>query len=61
VDLYGRPFSFPSPFVDVCKPPKPGRRSESCIIKSPAAGIWYFGLYGVTDYSGVRIKNKLRY
>ncbi len=60
-DLYGRYFSFPSPFVGVCKPPRPGRHGESCTIRTPSPGIWYFGVYGVTDYSGVKVKAKVRY
>jgi hypothetical protein len=60
-DLYGRYGSLPSQFVDVCKPPKHGRHSESCSIKKPAPGIWYFALFGATDFTDLTIKAKVNY
>jgi serine protease len=59
-DLYGRYFAFPNPGVTACKPPKLGRRSESCTIRNPAPGIWYFGVYGATDYTTLKVKAKTR-
>jgi serine protease len=59
-DLYGRPFGFPNPSVDVCKPPKVGRRSETCTIRTPAQGYWYFSVYARTDYSTLKVKVRTR-
>jgi hypothetical protein len=59
-DLYGRPFGFPNPNVDVCKPPKIGRHPETCTIRNPAQGFWYFSVYAKTDYSTLKVKVRTR-
>jgi hypothetical protein len=59
-DLYGRPFGFPNPSIDVCKRPKIGRRPETCMIRDPAPGYWYFSVYARTDYTMLKVKVRTR-
>jgi len=55
VDLYVRLYALPGPVASDCAFPKPGRRPERCSIRFPWGGVWYVGLYGRTDYSGVTV------
>jgi hypothetical protein len=55
VDLYVRLYALPGPIAASCGFPKPGRRPERCSIRWPWGGVWYVGLYGRTDYSGVTL------
>jgi hypothetical protein len=60
VDLYMQEQALPSRLSSLCtKPPKLGRRSESCKYRFtwdvPFTSYWYLGVYGIGDYTNMRI------
>jgi hypothetical protein len=60
VDLYMYEQALPSRLLTLCeKPTKLGRRSESCRYRFtsdvPFTSYWYIGVYGVADYTSLRI------
>ena len=54
VGLYLRAFSLPTPFANVCGAVHL-RKAVVCEYPNPGVS-YYFGLYGVTDYSKVKLK-----
>lgn len=64
-DLYMYEQALPSRFATLCtKIPKLGRHSESCKYKftwaPPFTSYWYIGVYGIADYTNMRLAVKVR-
>jgi serine protease len=59
-DLYMQEGALPSRLFNICtKPPKHGRRPESCRYRFtwdvPFTSYWYVGVYGIADYTKLRL------
>jgi serine protease len=64
-DLYMQEQALPSRLSTLCtKPPKLGRHSESCRYRftwsPPFTSYWYLGVYGIADYTNLRLAVKVR-
>ena len=64
-DLYMQEQALPSRLSTLCtKPPKLGRHSESCRYRftwsPPFTSYWYLGVYGIADYTNLRLVVKVR-
>jgi serine protease len=64
-DLYMYEQALPSRLFTLCdKPPKLGRHSESCRYRftwsPPFTSYWYLGVYGIADYTNLRLAVKVR-